>query len=135
MSPDPRYSKDCYGFLLKEAEILSLGKRPRWVPKAHQRLLQGKITGEKQYPIPKHLAKQKEVLLHTKSEESHAYQNPTRDVVFNFGGRPKKDVPVEVIHRLSKEGLSIGNIVKELKVQGQIISAMTVSRVLAGERN
>ena len=36
-SPDPRYCQGCYDFLLKEAEMLSPGKRPKWVPKATQK--------------------------------------------------------------------------------------------------
>jgi hypothetical protein len=35
-SPDPRYCQGCYDFLLKEAEILSPGKHPGWIPKPHQ---------------------------------------------------------------------------------------------------
>jgi hypothetical protein len=31
-SPDPRYCEGCYGFLLKEAEMLPVNKRPKWVP-------------------------------------------------------------------------------------------------------
>ena len=59
--------------------------------------------------------KEKEVLLHTKSEESHIYQNPTKDVVLNLGGRPRKDVPVELIRKFSSDGLSIGKIVRKLR--------------------
>jgi len=88
-------------------------------------------TGGMESPIEK----EKEVLLHTKRKELHAYQNPTEDRPNpNVGGRPRKDVPVGLIHKLSDKGLSIGKIVKELKEQGEIISAMTVSRVLLGKR-
>ena len=52
----------------------------------------------------------------------------------NPGGRPKKDVPVRLIRRLSKQGMGIRDIVKKLKAQGQTTSAMTVSRVLSGKR-
>lgn len=33
-SPDFRYCRGCYEFLLKEAGNLSAGKRPGWIPKA-----------------------------------------------------------------------------------------------------
>lgn len=32
-SPDPRYCQGCYDYLLKEAEYLSAGKKPGWVPR------------------------------------------------------------------------------------------------------
>ena len=35
-SPDPRYCQGCYDFLLQEAELLSPGKHPKWVPKDSQ---------------------------------------------------------------------------------------------------
>ena len=75
-------------------------------------------------------------MLHTKTENGQLYQNLTEDrPPPDVGGRPRKDVSVDLIHKLSDEGLGIWNIAKELKAQGQIISAMTVSRVLSGRRN
>jgi hypothetical protein len=53
----------------------------------------------------------------------------------NVGGRPKKDIPVRLIHKLSNAGPSIVGVVPELKRQGQSISVMNVSRVLSDERN
>ena len=53
----------------------------------------------------------------------------------NLGGRPKRDVPVELIRKLSNQGKSVRDITKELKAQGQTISTMTVSRILSGKRN
>jgi hypothetical protein len=80
--------------------------------------------------------KEKEVLLHTKTNKPHAYQNPARDrLKVSVGGRPKKNIPVKLIRKLSKGGLSIGGIVRELQRQGTIISAMSVQRVVSGERN
>lgn len=70
-----------------------------------------------------------------KSKKKQSYQNPTHGVVLNLGGRPRKDVPIKLILKLSSDdGFSIGKIVKELKKQGLTISAMTVSRVLSGKR-
>lgn len=139
-SPDPRYCQRCYEFLLEEASLLHPTKRPKWIPKTEvigipQQCSNAFLDAENNKPMEIHTDKQKEVLLHTKDVTSHAYQNPTLGrPKTNIGGRPKKDVPVELIHKLSEEGLSIGRIVKELKRQGQSISAMTISRVLTGER-
>ncbi len=47
----------------------------------------------------------------------------------------KKGIPVNPIHKLSDERPSIVGVVPELEKQGHSISAMTVSRVLSGERN
>jgi len=47
-SPDPRYCQGCYDFLLKEAEILSPGKHPKWVPRAQSKKdSTGKSSGQK----------------------------------------------------------------------------------------
>ena len=44
ISLDPRYCQFCYDFLRKEAEMLSPGKRPSWIPKkakiGHQKSIQ-----------------------------------------------------------------------------------------------
>ena len=50
----------------------------------------------------------------------------------NNGGRPRTDVPLELITDLSQRGLSIRAIVNELEEQGITISRMKVSRVLSG---
>lgn len=132
-SPDFRYCGGCYKLLMEDADILSPSKGIQaWVPRhqEHQRAY------ESPPPMQLDMGEQEEVLLHTKTESSHAYQNHTEDrPIPNVGGRPKKNIPIKLIHRLSEQGLSIGRIVKELKGQGQIISAMTVSRALSGRRN
>ena len=75
-------------------------------------------------------------MLHTKREDGQLYQNLPEDrPPPDISGRPRKDVSVDQIHKLSDKGLDIWKIVKELKAQGQIISAMTVQRVLSGQRN
>lgn len=76
--------------------------------------------------------KDKEVLLHTNLEKPHEYQNPTQTPVINLGGRPRKDIPIDLIHKLSKQGLSIRQIVREL--QEYSLSLMSISRVLSGQR-
>ena len=50
-SPDPRYCQDCYGFLLKEAKMLSTA-HPAWIPRATRDALQCKNQHENIKPIP-----------------------------------------------------------------------------------
>lgn len=80
-----------------------------------------------------HTGEAKEVLAHTGMEEGDAHQNSTKDAVTQRGGKHKKDIPSELVRELSQEGQSTRRIAKELKQQGQTISAMTVSRVLSGQ--
>ena len=49
-------------------------------------------------------------------------------------GRPRKEIPTELIRELSEQGLSIRRIVAELKAQDLAVSPMTVSRVLLRQR-
>lgn len=46
------------------------------------------------------------------------------------GGRPRKEIPLERIKALSKEGMGVKTIAKQLQREGCDISAMTVVRVL-----
>ena len=97
--------------------------------------VQSKSGDPKAQSIESPAEKEKEVLLHTNSDNAQAYQNPTHDPpILNFGGRPPKDIPIQLIHKLRKQGMAIKPIVQELKKQGHSISAMTISRVLSGER-
>jgi hypothetical protein len=136
-SPDPQYCQSCYGFLLNEASLLPSSQKPAWKPVLNLKDTAYKpfLEGEKPLPIQTPLQNTKEVLVHSKSEQTQAYQNLTQGRPKpSVGGRPRKDIPVDLIHRLSEEGLSISKIVSELRARGQIISAMTVSRTLSGER-
>lgn len=49
-------------------------------------------------------------------------------------GRPRKELPSGLIQELSEQGLSIRQLVDELKTQDKLVSIMTVSRVLSGQR-
>ena len=126
MSPDPRYCNGCYELLVKEAQMLT--RHADWMPQ------DGKISPENMGTTNSLNTEPAGVLLYLKSEKSQSYQNPARTTKVNLGGRPRKDIPVKLIHKLSKQGLSIGKITRELKAQGQPISAMSVQRVLSGER-
>ena len=119
---DSRYCVVCQQVIETEYALIAdnSGRKSRYVPVAH---------------IERDTSKEEEVLLHTNNENTHVYQNPTQTPIINLGGRPRKDMPVDLIHILSKQDLSIKSIVRELKTQGYNISAMTVSRVLSGKRN
>ena len=48
------------------------------------------------------------------------------------GGRPRKEIPLERIKELSKEGMGVKAIARQLRGEGYDISAMTISRALKG---
>lgn len=48
----------------------------------------------------------------------------------NKGGRPRKAIPLERIKEMSKEGLGVKKIARQLQHESCDISAMTVVRVL-----
>ena len=124
---DTRYCSECQVSI--EADYKLCGRK--YIPQPPDANLAPNNT----QPIQTHTEKVKGVLLRTKNRDTHAYQNPTEDRPKpNVGGRPKKDIPVQLICKFSQEGLAIKPIVRELKRQGYTISPMTVSRVLSGER-
>ena len=51
-SPDKRYCKCCYDFLLEEAKQLSTGKRPAWIPKPGTTQDATKSKSSQNKPIP-----------------------------------------------------------------------------------
>jgi hypothetical protein len=130
---DSLFCVECQPFI--EAEYKIRGEKyERFITFASE-ALQAVSTPQNDVPMELVVEKEKEVLLHTKTDKPHAYQNPTRDrPKANVGGRPKKNIPVKLIRKLSKEGMSIAEVVRELKTRGQSLSAMTVQRVLSGER-
>ncbi len=98
-----------------EEGYASLGQHKRYLKQLHNQKIEALNSEDSQTPCPQ---KEKEVLLHTKRNEVHSYQNPPEDRPKpNVGGRPRKDVSVDLIRKLSDEGLSIGKIVKELKAK------------------
>lgn len=120
-SPDPRYCKDCYNFLLKEAESLGPGKHPAWVPKAPDR--------KRHY---KNAIKVSEVgvgILSTlgrrKNGEGRIKPQTCRR------GRKKVSLPGDFINQLFEEGLGAKAITTRLKVEREIrVSYKTVQRAL-----
>ena len=105
-SPDYRYCLGCFQVLSKEAEMLSSHTKPDWIPSPNAKA-------------------HREVLVRT---EVVCNKTPS-----GTGGRPQKDIPVELILKLSKEGLGVREIFRQLK--GQKVTAMDVSRVVSGQRS
>lgn len=127
LSPkDARYCTFCQPIVEYEYSISS---RNTYEPTPPQKPTETAKTVETPNPMD---AGVEEVLLHTNLKNTRAYQNPTQTPIINLGGRPRKDIPVDLIYRLSKQGLGVREIVRELKEYK--VSAMTVSRVLSGER-
>ena len=116
---DARYCVDCQPIIEYEYAITAehTGRKSRYVPVA---------------PLEMDTPKEKEVLLPTNLEITHEYQKEARPPLLPSRGRPRKDIPIDLIHKLSKQGLGVKQIAKELKQYK--ISAMMVSRVLSGER-
>ena len=127
---DIRYCVDCQPIV--EEGYAQLGQHKQYLKQLYNQKIEA-LNSEDNQTYPQ---KEKEVLLHTNSKKPQLYQNLAEDRPKpNVGGRPKKDIPVSLIHKLSNEGLGIGRIEKALREEGQIISAMTIQRVLSGERN
>ena len=83
-------------------------------------------------------AKDKEVLLHTNAPLEPSVTKPSHGKeirpIISLGGRPKKNIPIDLVHKLSEQGLSTTDIAKKLKAKGCIVSRIMVSRILSGER-
>lgn len=133
MSPDTRYCRWCYNFLLKEAGLLGETKRPRWIPKPQTKPTEAKIEGEKQYHIVQPIDKEKTKM---------STLNPPSVTVDKFRprGRPKTykkhSLPDDKIRQLHKEGMGTKAIATYLKTElGIDVSYKTIQRVLSGERN
>lgn len=107
-SPDGRYCKGCFEVLKEEAEMLSSRTKSAWIPCCGREV-------------------SKTVLTHTKV---------TRVITLpRVGGRPQKIIPIKLIQKLAKDGLSIREINDELKVRGTTISPSTISRALSGQQS
>lgn len=129
-SQDPRYCQGCYDFFLKEAEMLSETKRPRWIPKPQK----PKITRKKQYHVSQDVVLNMATVKDKKTEV--ATFNPA-DAIRTLPKRgPKhKVLPVELITQWASEGMGYKRISAKLKVEHGIeVGFRTVARVVKGER-
>lgn len=122
-SPDPRYCKGCYGFLLEEAALLTGTTRPRWIPRRQE-------SGKNLIPVS---GDGYTNMAHSKATENRVRHNYT---VGQKRGPKPKELPEQRIEKLYQEGKGMGaeRISKLLKVEGIDVSSRTVLRLLRGER-
>jgi len=110
-SPDDRYCRGCYDFLLKEAEILAergVTRRPHWWPKTPE-------------PPPGHSSET--------PEGPPARQNTCNKIQTrgrHGAGRPPADIPAREVIAMASQGMALRDIAGRLGV-----SHMTIKRVLA----
>jgi len=121
-SPDPRYCQCCYDFLVKEAEMLPKTKRPKWIPKPQK-------GRENQYQV----SQVRDGIMSTLESEKievDIIRPPVGPRRLPKRGPKHKDLPVELIEQLSKEGMGSKAIAARLKVRHGIkVSYKTIQRV------
>jgi len=138
VSPDPRYCKYCYEFLLSEWKLMSHLRKPPWVPAqdAVNKLIRVKSEGVE----TPHVVQGVRVILSTvkgnNSEVDKKESRPPIGIKTETRGRKQTNLPHDFIKRLASKGLGSKGIAARLKVEHGInCSYRTVARVLKGERN
>jgi len=128
-SPDERYCQGCYEVLLKEAEMLSPGKRPAWIP--HK----GEIGHQKSIQVSEDMVLIMSTLNGRKIEVD-IIQPSVAKVTRGKRGPKHKALPHELIKQWADEGMGSKAIATKLRTeQGITVSYKTIQRVLSGERN
>lgn len=155
MSPDPRYCLECYGFLLKEAEILSPGKRPAWIPKAQAKEMLNYGHNNPRNPTincsetssagknskQKLIQASQDVILNMSTSEPtkntvDIIKPSVNKVTYGKRGPKRRQLPEDLIRKLAVEGVGSKAITARLRLEyGIHISYKTIQRVLSGERN
>jgi hypothetical protein len=126
-SPDPRYCQGCYDFLLKEAEILPKTKHPAWIPKPEK-------AGKKQYQVSR-VGDGIMSTLENPKNEVDIIKPPVSPRKQPKRGPKHKDLPLELIMQLAKEGIGSKSIAARLNAEHSVkVSYKTIQRVLSGER-
>jgi len=118
---DARYCVDCQPIIEYEYALSAehSGRKSRYEERAAREL---------------DVCKEKTILSRTNPQNIYECQKEARPPLLPSRGRPRKDIPFGLIHKLAKEGLSLREIAKELKGQEIEVSYRTISRVLSGER-
>jgi len=128
LSPDPRYCRGCYDFLLKEAEMLSGGKRPAWIPK------EGKIGHQKSIQVSGDVVLNMSTLNDKKSEVD-IIQPSVGKVTREKRGPKQQALPQELIKQWAGEDMGSKAIASKLNNElGIKVSYKTIQRLLSGER-
>jgi len=132
-SPDSRYCQGCYDFLLKEAEILSPGKHPKWVPRAQSKKdSTGKNSGQKVIQVSQDVVLNMSTLNGKKSEVD-IIQPPVAKVTRGKRGPKHKALPQELIVQWAGAGMGSKAITSKLKSElGIKVSYKTIQRLLSG---
>lgn len=127
-SPDPRYCQGCYDFLVKEAEMLSGGKRPAWIPK------EGKIGHQKSIQVSGDVVLNMSTL-NDKKFEVDIIQPSVGKVTREKRGPKQQALPQELIKQWAGEDMGSKAIASRLNSElGIKVSYKTIQRVLSGER-
>jgi DNA-binding NarL/FixJ family response regulator len=132
---DHRYCQGCYDLLLKEAEMLTGGRRPAWIPIPSTDAVRSKLAGDKQWGIPQHGARNMSTLASEKTKVD-TIQPQGRELTHKKRGPKHRQLQEEIIMQLHREGLGAKAIAAHLKSdKGITVSYKTVQRILSGERN
>ena len=126
-SPDSRYCQGCYDYLLKEADMLSSGKCPKWIPKTKHI---GKKKAEKLIPVSQHT----EGIMATVNDKKSEVAKIKPTVRNNGRGRKQKQLPIELIMKLADESMGSKRIASRLNAEGIEVGFRTVARIISGER-
>ena len=127
-SPDERYCQGCYEVLLKEAEMLSPGKRPAWIP--HK----GEIGHQKSIQVSEDMVLNMSTL-NGKNSKVDIIQPSVAKVTRGKRGPKHRELPGDLIRQLAAEGMGSKAIATRLRVErGVTVSYKTIQRVLSGER-
>ena len=122
LSPDPRYCQGSYEFLMKEAEMLLVSKRPKWIPKP----VVDEKTGRKQY----HISTVGDGIMSTLNYEKSKVDIISSPAPFKISGKRGPEhrwLPEDLIRELAAAGMGSKAIVTKLKKEdGTIISYKTI---------
>ena len=129
ISPDPRYCKGCYEVLLKEVEVLSVTKRPAWIPKPQK----PEKVGDERHQMPPH---GQEIMSTLESKRSEV--DTIKPAVMTKGKRgPKhKSLPRDLLKKLEGEGMGSKAMAAKLKDDfGIRVSYKTIQRRLSATKS
>lgn len=128
-SPDPRYCQGCYDFLAKEAELITRGNRPAWIPKATV----SKIGHQKPVQVSRDMVLNMSTVNGKKSEVD-IIQPPVGKVTREKRGPKQKALPQELIKQWAGEGMGSKAIASRLKSElGIKVSYKTIQRALSSK--
>ncbi|MFC1981428.1 hypothetical protein ACFLVN_04200 [Chloroflexota bacterium] len=134
-SLDSRYCRGCCEFLLQEAEVLPVNKRPKWIPKAQSKTdSTGKNRGQEVIQVSQDVVLNMSTL---KSEKSKVdiIQPPGTNRALGKRGPKQKDLPHEIIEQWASDGMGSKAIASKVNSEhGVKVSYKTIQRLLSGER-